>query len=107
MTFGVLCITPMQAAIGADIYWTGHSHDTFGIPKLKVYRDTSNQIRAREVVHIRTGGLKREGLGDRGGWAGRKGILQKPTGAYWLRFQPNPVVTPDRPWAIEIRETRA
>jgi len=100
-TFGVLAVNRQQASFDADIYWTGHSHDTFSVPRSRVFRDRANAIRARPTLHVRTGGYKDDFGTGKMGWSVERGHPPKPTGSYWLCFKQNPVPK-SRPWPIHV-----
>ena len=70
---------------GADVVWTGHTHDAWTMPIAQMVLGQDNIVRKRTAWHISTPGYKDEWHGGNG-WAIERGHNPKVQGACWLKI---------------------
>jgi UDP-2,3-diacylglucosamine pyrophosphatase LpxH len=70
----------------ADFIVSGHTHDSFAIPRQRIRLNDASRVEQRTLWHIKCGTYKDEyGVGE-GGWQVETGKPPKTLGAWWLRF---------------------
>jgi hypothetical protein len=75
-----------QQYVDADIYVSGHTHDQFTTPDMRIGLTRRNKIQTRRTTYIKLPSYKDEYKKGQGGYHVEKGRPPKPVGAMWLRF---------------------
>jgi hypothetical protein len=75
-----------QQYIDADIYVSGHTHDQFTTPDMRVKLSSKGRIEVKRTTYIKLPSYKDEYKQGQGGYHVEKGRPPKPVGAMWLRF---------------------
>ena len=75
-----------QQYIDADIYVSGHTHDQFTTPDMRVKLSGKGRIEVKRTTYIKLPSYKDEYKQGQGGYHVEKGRPPKPIGAMWLRF---------------------
>ena len=86
VTKGVIATNRMAASVDADIYWTGHIHESWIHNDVNISPDLNQKkIVERAVTHICTSTYKREWKA-KGSWHTERGAPMKPIGSMWLKI---------------------
>lgn len=86
VTKGVIGNNRRASSVDADIYWTGHIHESWVHHDVMISPDLNNKrIIERPVTHVCTSTYKRE-WNAKGGWHTERGAPMKPIGSAWLRI---------------------
>lgn len=86
VTKGVIQSNRRAAHVEADIYVSGHVHESWILEIPRTCLNRAHQIEHREGWHVQLPSYKEEyGDGD-GGFHVEGGRPAKPVGAYWMRF---------------------
>jgi hypothetical protein len=75
-----------QQYVDADIYCSGHTHDQFTTPDMRLRLTQKGKIEAKRTTYIKLPSYKDEYKIGQGGFHVEKGRPPKPIGAMWLRF---------------------
>jgi hypothetical protein len=75
-----------QQYVDADIYVSGHTHDQFTTPDMRVGITQAGRIETRRTTYVKLPSYKDEYKQGQGGYHVEKGRPPKPVGAMWLRF---------------------
>jgi len=75
-----------QQYVDADIYVSGHTHDQFTTPDMRVKLSNKGRIEVKRTTYIKLPSYKDEYKHGQGGYHVEKGRPPKPIGAMWLRF---------------------
>jgi hypothetical protein len=75
-----------QQYIDADIYVSGHTHDQFTTPDMRVKLSSKGRVEVKRTTYIKLPSYKDEYKQGQGGYHVEKGRPPKPVGAMWLRF---------------------
>ena len=71
---------------GADIMWSGHTHDRFIREFCKMGVTQDGETFQRNLWYVKSGSYKNEYGSGSGGWHIETGKPPKPLGAWWLKF---------------------
>lgn len=71
---------------GADILWSGHTHDRYIKEDVKITLATNGEVRHKPLWYVKTGTYKDEYGSGVGGWHIQTGKPPKPLGAWWLKM---------------------
>lgn len=86
VTRGVIQANRMGVYLdGAEIVWSGHTHDAWAMPVQKVRLNGACVVEQFEQLHVRTPGYKDEYEDGARGWHIERGAPPKPLGGAWLR----------------------
>lgn len=90
ITKGMIGNSRRSMSIDADVFWTGHIHESTYAENEKVgvvlLGNGKRAIRIRTETHLTAGGYKQE-FSMRGGFHVEKGRPPKPLGGWWLHFE--------------------
>lgn len=75
-----------QQYIDADIFVSGHTHDQFTTPDMRLSVTPQGKIVQKRMTYIKLPSYKDEYKLGKGGFHVEKGRPPKPIGAMWLRF---------------------
>jgi len=75
-----------QQYVDADIYVSGHTHDQFTTPDMRISLSAHGKVSVRRTTYIKLPSYKDEYKIGKGGYHVEKGRPPKPIGAMWLRF---------------------
>ena len=71
---------------GADIMWSGHTHDRWCREFAKVGMTQDGEVFQRSLWYVKSGSYKNEYGTGAGGWHIETGKPPKPLGAWWLKL---------------------
>lgn len=71
---------------GADIMWSGHTHDRWCREFAKVGVTQDGEVFQRSLWYVKSGSYKNEYNDGAGGWHVETGKPPKPLGAWWLKM---------------------
>lgn len=75
-----------QQYVDADIYVSGHTHDQFTTPDMRICLTSHSKVQVKRTTYIKLPSYKDEYKKGQGGYHVEKGRPPKPVGAMWLRF---------------------
>jgi len=88
MTFGALTVKRKAAwAVDADLYLSGHNHNSWIIEYEQERLDMYNRIKYKTIQHVKIPSYKFN-LNTGFGYEVEKDLPPSPQGAYWLTLQP-------------------
>lgn len=93
-----------QQYVDADIYVSGHTHDQFTTPDMRIKVGNKGKIEVRRTTYVKLPSYKDEYKQGQGGYHVEKGRPPKPVGAMWLRFYCVPQSKTYRVLKWEVRE---
>jgi hypothetical protein len=71
---------------GADIMWSGHTHDMYAKQDMKILLTSAGKVIHRPIWYVKSPTYKEEYDNGAGGWHIETGKPPKPLGAWWLKF---------------------
>lgn len=71
---------------GADLMWSGHTHDRWAREFVKVGITQEGEVFQRNLWYIKSASYKNEFGSGQGGWHVETGKPPKPLGAWWLKL---------------------
>jgi len=86
VTKGVIQSNRRAAHVDADIYVSGHVHESWVVEIPRTRLNIAHQIEHREGWHVQVPSYKEEYRDGDGGFHVESGRPAKPIGAYWMRF---------------------
>jgi len=71
---------------GADLMWSGHTHDRWAREFVKVGITQEGEVFQRNLWYVKSASYKNEFGSGEGGWHVETGKPPKPLGAWWLKM---------------------
>jgi hypothetical protein len=102
VTKGVIQTNRRAASVDADIFVSGHIHESWIVENVMVSMTDSGRIVHKPQVHCQTATYKQEYVLE-GGYHTEKGRPPKPLGGWWLVFH----YDSDKPGSVGFRFERA
>jgi hypothetical protein len=86
VTKGVIQTNRRAAAIDADIFVSGHVHESWCVHIPRIRLSHTGKIQEGKASHLSIPGYKREWQDGISGWHVERGAHAKPIGAWWIEF---------------------